>query len=185
MDLRHIALNEIELQGRTIFVSDRRVWEKPAEEYHLSCRMVEPVLAEVFLLPQQDGCLIRGTIRGVVTMPCNRCMEETLVVLNQKFNEFEEYPSVSKIEAEENDPAGILDECVVSMEGGVPFLDLEALLWEEFSLALPMKPLCRPDCRGLCPECGKNLNKGDCGCSRDSGDPRLLALRQLKVNHQG
>ena len=58
-------------------------------------------------------------------------------------------------------------------------------LWEEFSLALPVKPLCRPDCRGLCPECGKNLNEGACGCSRDSGDPRLAALRQLKVKHQG
>ncbi|WP_273524620.1 YceD family protein [Mailhella massiliensis] len=185
MDLRHIALNEIEPQGRSITVSDRDVWENPAKEYHLSCRMVEPVVAEVFVLPQQDGCLIRGTIRGVVAMPCNRCMEETLVVLNQSFDEFEEYPSTAETEPEENDPVGLLDECVVTTEGGAPFLDLASLLWEEFSLALPVKPLCRPDCRGLCPECGKNLNEGACGCSRDSGDPRLAALRQLKVKHQG
>lgn len=185
MDFRHIALNEIEPQGCTLTVSDSSVWEQPLKEYHVSCRMVEPVTAEVFLLPQEDGCLIRGTIRGVVAMPCNRCMEETLVVLNQSFDEFEEYPGLGETEPEEEDSAGLLDECVVSMEGGAPFLDLAALLWEEFSLALPVKPLCRPDCRGLCPECGKNLNEGACGCSRDSGDPRLAALRQLKVKHQG
>ena len=185
MDFRHIALHEIGPQGCTLAVSDVSVWERPLREYHVSCRMVEPVSAEVFILPQEDGCLIRGTIRGVVAMPCNRCMEETLVVLNQSFDEFEEYPRISETEPEEENPAELLDECVVTMEGGSPFLDLASLLWEEFSLALPVKPLCRPDCRGLCPECGKNLNEGACSCSRDSGDPRLAALRQLKVKHQG
>ena len=185
MDLKHIALNEIEPQGRTLTVSDETVWTSPMEKYHLTCRIVEPVVAEVFVLPQEDGCLLRGTIRGVVSMPCNRCMEDTLVVLNQSFDEFEEYPGRDETEPEEEDPADLLDEDVVTMEGGAPFLDLASLLWEEFSLALPVKPLCRPDCRGLCPACGKNLNEGACGCSRDSGDPRLAALRQLKVKHQG
>ena len=85
MDLRHIALNEIDPQGLSLTVSDEEIWKAPMEEYHLSCRMVEPVVAEVFVLPQQDGCLLRGTIRGVVAMPCNRCMEETLVVLRCAF----------------------------------------------------------------------------------------------------
>ncbi len=185
MDLKHIALNEIGPEGCSLTVSDETVWSQPAEEYGLSCRIVEPVIAEVFILPQQDGCLLRGTIRGAVSMPCNRCMEETLVVLNQSFDEFEEYPGTVGTEPEEGEPAGLLDECAVTWEGGAPFLDLASLLWEEFSLALPVKPLCRPDCRGLCPVCGKNLNEGACGCSRDSGDPRLAALRQLKVKHQG
>ena len=92
MDLRHIALNEIDPQGLSLTVSDEEVWQAPLKEYHVSCRIVEPVIAEVFVLAQQDGCLLRGTIRGVVAMPCNRCMEETLVVLNQSFDEFEEYP---------------------------------------------------------------------------------------------
>ena len=59
--------------------------------------------------------------------------------------------------------------------------DLAGLLWEEFVLALPVRPLCKPDCKGLCPDCGKNLNEGSCSCVRDEGDPRLAALRGLKV----
>ncbi|HJD96709.1 MAG TPA: DUF177 domain-containing protein, partial [Mailhella massiliensis] len=122
MDLKHIALNEIEPQGCSITVSDETVWTDPAAQYHLFCRMVEPVFAEVFILPQEDGCLIRGTIRGVVAMPCNRCMEETLVVLNQSFDEFEEYPGQVETEPEEENSAGLLDECVISMESGAPVL---------------------------------------------------------------
>ena len=51
-------------------------------------------------------------------------------------------------------------------------------------LALPPNPLCRPDCKGLCPECGANLNEGMCACSRDEGDPRMAVLRGLKVRKQ-
>ena len=46
-------------------------------------------------------------------------------------------------------------------------------------LALPTKHLCREDCRGLCPRCGKNLNEGLCGCREDKVDPRLAVLAQL------
>jgi uncharacterized protein len=51
---------------------------------------------------------------------------------------------------------------------------------EQFYLALPMKPLCRADCKGLCPMCGTNLNRGTCDCKREWKDPRLSALKELR-----
>ena len=57
-------------------------------------------------------------------------------------------------------------------------LDLTALVREDLLLALPAKFLCREDCKGLCPMCGKNLNDGSCSCKKPI-DPRLEALRQL------
>src|SRR5262245_36537710 len=51
---------------------------------------------------------------------------------------------------------------------------------DRVQMALPMKPLCRPDCRGLCPTCGKDLNLGACACKRDTVDPRWEALRGLR-----
>lgn len=182
MELSRIALNDMGTQGRMFSVSDERIWTAPLKEYQVSCRIAEPVRAEVLVLPQEDGCLLRGTLKGVVAMPCDRCMEETLVTLDLRFDEFERYPAAGNLDAgEDGIRADILERSVIEMEGGAPFLNLEALLWEEFSLALPVKPLCRPDCRGLCPVCGKNLNEGPCGCSADEGDPRLAVLRQLKV----
>lgn len=58
-------------------------------------------------------------------------------------------------------------------------LPLDQLVEEDLILSLPSKSLCRKDCRGLCPKCGKNLNEGLCGCRSDTTDPRLEVLRQL------
>ena len=58
-------------------------------------------------------------------------------------------------------------------------LDLTTLTVSDVLLALPSKQLCRQDCKGLCPQCGKNLNEGLCGCRVESGDPRLAVLKQL------
>ena len=105
------------------------------------------------------------------------------MVLDQAFDEFEEYPDTEPAAAEACDERGLLEGGdVLLLENGVPVLDVSALVWEEFSLALPVKPLCSSDCRGVCPVCGKNLNEGPCGCSSDEGDPRLAALRNLKIS---
>jgi uncharacterized protein len=58
-------------------------------------------------------------------------------------------------------------------------LNVAALVETETTLALPMKPLCRPDCRGLCPVCGGNRNAVACACETRAPDPRLAALRDL------
>jgi uncharacterized protein len=59
-------------------------------------------------------------------------------------------------------------------------LDLGSLLRSETDLALPMKPLCRPDCRGLCPVCGGNKNVTECRCDTRVPDPRLAPLEALR-----
>jgi uncharacterized protein len=61
-----------------------------------------------------------------------------------------------------------------------PVVPLAPIAEERLQMALPMKPLCRPDCRGLCAGCGKDLNLGPCACEREDVDPRWEALRALK-----
>jgi uncharacterized protein len=61
-----------------------------------------------------------------------------------------------------------------------PLIELSPIAEERVQMALPMKPLCRADCRGLCPTCGKDLNLGPCACARDAVDPRWEALRGLR-----
>ena len=57
--------------------------------------------------------------------------------------------------------------------------DLDPLITEDIFLDLPSKLLCSEDCKGLCPVCGKNRNEGDCGCEKQTVDPRLEILKQL------
>ena len=61
-----------------------------------------------------------------------------------------------------------------------PVLSVAPIAEERIQMAVPMKPLCREDCRGLCPRCGEDLNAADCGCEVAVTDPRWEALRQLK-----
>ena len=58
-------------------------------------------------------------------------------------------------------------------------LDLDALVREDILLELPTKFLCRPDCKGICPTCGKNLNEGPCACRSERGDERFEVLRNF------
>jgi uncharacterized protein len=62
-------------------------------------------------------------------------------------------------------------------ENGWIYADLA--LREQILLSIPISPLCRPDCRGLCSQCGQDLNNGTCDCQQLTGDPRLAALRDL------
>lgn len=64
-------------------------------------------------------------------------------------------------------------------------IDLSPLVREQLLLSVPTRPLCAPGCRGLCAMCGESLNKGDCGCVVERGDPRLAVFRTLKVGRSG
>ena len=58
-------------------------------------------------------------------------------------------------------------------------IDLKEDVREAIILAFPLKPLCRPECRGLCPHCGRNLNEEKCECREEKIDPRLAKLKEL------
>ena len=179
-----LAMSDLPAEGRRLTFDDQAIWTGPLKEFGIPCTILTPLKAELFVLPHEGdgvrGCLVRGTIRGEVSLPCNRCAEDAKVVINSEFETFEPFP------VEQDDDAGaqeriniddIPDEEVARVKDGVAQFNPQALLWEEFSLALPVKPLCRPDCKGLCPVCGHNQNKGSCSCAAEEGDPRLAALR--------
>ncbi len=65
------------------------------------------------------------------------------------------------------------------LEGAV--CDLDEMIGHEIVLNLPMKPLCSEECKGICPVCGKNLNQGDCGCSRKDGGPSPFGRKLLEA----
>ena len=69
-----------------------------------------------------------------------------------------------------------LDEFAIIEDG---FLDIDEQLREQIEMEFPMRFLCREDCKGLCPKCGKNLNEGECDCDHTDFDPRLEPLRKL------
>ena len=174
-----IPLNSLPSGGLSLTVDDPAVWDDPVREFKLGCLVRQPLKADVFLLSQEDGCFVRGHLTGEVSLPCDRCAEDAIVELDVHFETFEPIPGAA---AEDEEEDAELDESVMRMGESGPEINVAVLLWEEFSLALPIHPLCRAQCAGLCPSCGKNLNEGPCNCAKDEGDPRLATLRGLTLN---
>jgi uncharacterized protein len=127
-----------------------------------------------------DGVRVRGRIEGSVGMDCTRCLEEYRQELNIEVDEFYRRPGLTLAGAEEKGlPLGgeIPEEDEYVIDEGT--IDLNVLVNDLVLLSIPIKHLCREDCRGLCQVCGANLNREKCDCLRESVDPRLEVLRTL------
>jgi uncharacterized protein len=112
-----------------------------------------------------DGLLATGAVDGAWRGPCRRCLGPVEGELHVGFQELFE-------------PVARDGE---SYPLGHHTVDLEPLAREALALDLPLAPLCSPDCRGLCPSCGADLNAGPCGCAPAGGDPRWAALDALRL----
>lgn len=121
-----------------------------------------------------DDLIFNGRVRSQLTAVCARCAEEFDWPLDVPFDLV---MSPRKREAREDGALGAEDLALGFYDG--PEVDLSPLVCEQTLLALPTRPLCRDDCRGLCPNCGANMNTNPCNCPPATTAPRLGALHAL------
>jgi|SRR5687768_14292103 uncharacterized protein len=138
-------------------------------------RIVAPVSLDFDIHKDKDRFRLVGETRTELELGCSRCLESFRMPVESRFDL--SYLPASEMAADEE--REVQDEDL-----GVSYyrddqIDLDELLREQFYLALPMKPLCVETCRGLCPQCGTNLNDRACGCEAVWEDPRLAPLKAL------
>jgi uncharacterized protein len=135
----------------------------------------------VRLLRTDRGIFVKGTLHTEVEVTCSRCLTSFPhpVALNIEEEYFPTVDAVSGVSV--SVPAGTsgftIDEQHV--------LDLAEAIRQYALLVVPMKPLCREDCAGLCPDCGHNLNLGPCNCPPHALDPRWTILTKLASKKEG
>jgi uncharacterized protein len=130
----------------------------------------------VILTVQNEGNSVvhfSGRVDVTLDIPCSRCL--TSVPTKIAFD-FDRKIDFNKVKEEQMDD---LDETSFMEESS---LDVDRFVYNEILIRFPMKTLCREDCKGLCFQCGKNLNEGECGCDRASLDPRMSAIRDIFKN---
>jgi len=131
---------------------------------------IKSVKGEVTLIRTNRGLIAKGEITASVTGPCSRCLKAIDYEVNYDFEE-ECLPSVSTSEAlslpDQTDGITIDDSHM---------LDLSEVMRQYTLLTVPAKPLCRPDCAGICPSCGHDLNQGPCQCPSHAYDQRWSKL---------
>ena len=133
------------------------------------------VQGEVRLTRTDRSLLVKGTLHTNVELTCSRCLglfasTLTLNIEEEYFPRIDIYTGNALPPPEEGDSFTIDEHNII---------DLTEAVRQYALLAVPMKPLCRPDCSGLCPACGQNLNQGSCVCPPAPIDPRWDKLREL------
>ena len=138
-------------------------------------RIVAPVDLAFEIHKDKDKFRLVGTVTTELELPCSRCLEPFRLPVAAPFDLRYLPASAASSETERE----VDDEDLETSYYENDVIDLNELLREQFYLALPMKPLCREECRGLCAQCGTNLNTGTCDCAPVWEDPRLAALKDL------
>lgn len=137
--------------------------------------IVSPVIGELRIERMGREVIVRGFTETAIELTCSRCLNIFRKKLSLDI--FTTYHPISELKGEEvyelHD-----DELEVDFYSGDE-IDIESLIEEEIILSIPIKPLCNEDCKGLCPSCGNDLNKGGCGCSNQSIDERFAVLKKL------
>lgn len=136
-----------------------------------------PVRGRVRLIRDPAGVLVVGQLATRLRTECARCLEpvevELVVDLCEQFRPTVFIPGGPSIEAHPD-----AQEWATEIDAHHQ-LDLSEVVRQGILLASPLHPLCRPDCRGLCPRCGADLNDGPCDCPPESGDTRWAELRRV------
>jgi uncharacterized protein len=142
-------------------------------------RLVAPAEVEGGASRKGEEVRLRGTIRTEVELLCDRCAAPSRASLEVEFDTRFIPQSAA---AGDTDNVELLPEDLglATYEGDA--VDLDELVREQIVLALPLRNLCREDCKGLCQKCGADLNAGRCSCEQGETDPRWAALADWKKN---
>jgi uncharacterized protein len=174
MDALRIAVRELEDGPQSLQAS-----VSPADlnldegQIQVSAEVLVRLTAEK---QSRGGVRIKGKLAVDMQLTCVRCLDLLPYSLAADFNQYYQsnahHSLIGEISLQEKDTE------VGFFSGG--FIDVSDIIREQILLGLPMKPLCREGCRGLCPDCGKNRNRDRCSCRPVAVDPRLAPLLKFK-----
>ena len=169
LDVKDLAVRKLRI---------RKTYAPGSIDYHTGeFKQVGPleVVATAELLEGQIR--VSGELRTKIEMVCARCLEPVVEDLHRNFDLFYR-PLVAQAKPNEEEQLKVDDTEIGFFKGEGMFL--ADVLNEQVLLSLPMKVICRSDCRGLCPSCGANLNHEECRCETHAMDPRMAPLARLK-----
>ncbi len=168
LDIHELALKKIRI---------RKSYAPGTLDFHSGeFRQIEPLEVRATAELADDQIRVYGNLHTRIEMVCARCLDTVVEEISRDFDLYHRpMTTISEDDELQLDPN---DAEVAFFEGDGMFL--ADILAEQVILGLPMKVICRSDCRGLCAHCGANLNNEECRCEKHSTDPRLAPLARLK-----
>ncbi|MFZ0547399.1 MAG: DUF177 domain-containing protein [Candidatus Promineifilaceae bacterium] len=128
--------------------------------------VLTPLTGKFSAIRNSRGIYITGQLYSEIEGECSRCLDTIQIPITIQLDDLFYYPPSTTPPGE----FSVGEDC---------FIDLAPLARQMSLLDIPMQPICKPDCKGLCGECGQNLNEGSCDCAQDDIDPRMAVLKSL------
>ncbi len=171
LELAHIRLPETEF-SRVFTPADLPGGD---EDY----KVIAPVSLQMVVHMDHDRFRLVGTVKTALEQVCSRCLEPFVLPVDREFDLRFLPSAVVDADKDEDEEAEVEEDDVSITFYRDDEIDLNELLREQFYLALPMKPLCKSACLGICPQCGTNRNLAPCDCHPQMADPRMAGLKTL------
>ncbi len=147
-------------------------FEPTREDLGLEDRFAEAISVDTTLDKAGTQMVLRARITTSTRVECDRCVAPFSIDLSPSYTMYYVWNESEK---------GRFDPSEVQViPAGLPVIDITEDVRQVVQLAVPLKLVCRDDCKGLCPRCGKNLNDGPCSCKDTEMDPRWDRLREMR-----
>lgn len=144
---------------------------------------LSPISTRLRIFRVDEMLEVEGTVQSRIRLSCSRCLTEYEEPLLNRFSLTfaRELPEVADESGGEEEIELSAEEMGLTLFHGDE-IELGEAIAEQVLMALPMRPLCRQECRGLCPQCGTNLNESGCSCEQPVFNSKFAALKNLKLD---
>jgi uncharacterized protein len=145
------------------------------------CEFLKPLNIRLKAFRVKELFEVQGSFWTSVRLPCSRCLKDFDSPLASDFEltYTKEMPGMMDVFEDEEIELKVEEIGMIYFKGEE--INLEQGIQEQVVMAFPLQPLCDDNCKGLCPKCGSDLNRGDCGCKRESDSDTFAILKKLKL----
>ena len=164
-------------EGQSFAFSEDNAWFKGCfEDGDSPDFSLNKVDVNCVLTKTSNTVFIKGSLSASIEIDCGRCLERTTISISSNF-----IYTLEPAKAETREDLELTPEDLEISYYKGDFIDLGPIICEQIMLQVPMKVLCSEECKGLCPQCGTNLNTSSCNCNLSFADDRMAVLKNFKV----
>lgn len=174
---RRLVLSAVPKDGAPYEESFSVRADRPVSYWNQIYTLLSDPLVRVEACRSEGRVIVVIALRTEVGVPCARCLEPARAGVEGEMRYIFSLRRDERRQEAEEGPDG--EEEMIILDSWEDEIDLGQLIWEVFITSLPGAVLCSDDCRGLCPQCGADLNEGPCGCGKESRDPRFDILKNF------
>jgi uncharacterized protein len=147
------------------------------------CEFLEPFSIRLKAFSVREIIEVQGTLKTRARLSCSRCLKnfDTPLASDFELSYTKEIPGLMDVFDEQEIELKVEEIGMFYFKGEE--INLQQGIQEQVVMALPLQPLCDENCKGLCPQCGSDLNQGDCGCKRELSANKFAVLKNLKLDN--